>query len=74
VNGGAVFEVQDSYYKEIHNNLPEIFSEIGEEHGLRVARRKDFRLNRSMSGINPYTRLYNRSPGSVEVVLCFAKL
>ena len=71
--GSAIFVVQDSYYKEIHNDLPAIITEIVEAHGLRKCRREDFRMSRSMSGINRHTRLYKRSPGSLEAVLCFSK-
>lgn len=72
-HGGAILVVQDSHYKEIHNDLPSIITEIGEACGLRQRRREDFPMSRSMKGINPYTRLYKRLPGSVEAVLCFAK-
>lgn len=73
-NGRAVLVVQDSYYKEIHNDLPSIIADIGEAHGLKLDRREDFHLRRSMSGINPHTRAYKRAPGAVEAVLCFNKL
>jgi hypothetical protein len=72
-NGGAILVVQDSYYKEIHNDLPSIIIEISEAYGLKKRRRADFRMSRSMSGINPNTRLYRKSTGSVEAVLCFSK-
>jgi hypothetical protein len=72
--GTAVVVVQDSYYKELHNDLPSIFGEMGRETGLVLRRRNDFRLARSMAGINPYSRKYNRTPGALETVLCFQKL
>jgi len=72
-DGAAVLVVQDSFYKEIHNDLPSIVTEMAEAYGLRKRRREDFRMSRSMSGINPYTRVYKRLPGSVEAVLCFSK-
>lgn len=67
----ACLIVQDSYYKEIHNNLPQIIAEIGEANGLNLLRRVEFKLKRSMSGINPYTRTYSRPTGAVEEALCF---
>lgn len=70
--GSAIFVVQDSYYKEIHNDLPTILSEMAELNGLNLRRREDFR-SRSMSGINRYTRRYNRTARAVEAVLCFTK-
>jgi len=72
-DGSAIMVVQDSYYKDIHNDLPSILAEIAAGHGLTLKRREDFYLRRSMSGINPHTRLYGRSPGAVEAVLCFSK-
>jgi DNA modification methylase len=72
-NGIAVLVVQDSYYKEIHNNLPQIVCEIGEIAGLEMQRSVNFRLRRSMSGINPYSRSYERPSGATEAVLCFRK-
>jgi tRNA G10 N-methylase Trm11 len=72
-DGIFIIIVQDSYYKEIHNDLPSIITEMSEAQGLRKQRQENFRKGRSMSGINPYTRLYKRPPGSTEVVLCFSK-
>jgi hypothetical protein len=73
-SGTAALVVQDSYYKELHNDLPSIIVDIGRESGLVLHRRDDFRLTRSMSGINPYSRQYERLPGALEAVLCFEKL
>lgn len=71
--GAAVLVVQDSFYKEIHNDLPAITVEIAANAGLRLRRRDDFQLKRSMAGINPYSRIYKRPPGALEAVLCFEK-
>jgi DNA modification methylase len=73
-NGGkAVMVVQDSYYKELHNDLPAIISEMAEGAGLRLARREDFHISRSMAGVNPHSRAYRCSSGAIESVLCFQK-
>lgn len=69
----AVLVVQDSYYKDVHNDLPTIVSEMGTLAGLTSLGSKEFRLARSMSGVNPYTRVYKRRPGAVEAVICFQK-
>ncbi|MFM0077140.1 DNA methyltransferase [Paraburkholderia sediminicola] len=68
----AVLVVQDSYYKDVHNDLPKIISEIAGRHGLSLKRREDFHL-RSMSDINPGRQSYKRPSGATESVLCFAK-
>lgn len=70
--GRAILVVQDSYYKDVHNDLPKIISEIGVKHGLSLKRREDFHL-RSMSDINPGRRSYTRPSGATESVLCFVK-
>lgn len=70
--GRAVFVVQDSYYKDIHNDLPQILKEIGTRTGLTFSNRKDFHL-RSMSDINPGRKTYERPSGATEAVVCFTK-
>ena len=69
----AIFVVQDSYYKDLHNDLPHIITEMAELHGLGIKRREDFHL-RSMSDINPGRKKYVRPQGATETVLCLAKL
>ncbi|MBL8806186.1 MAG: site-specific DNA-methyltransferase [Rhodospirillales bacterium] len=71
--GAAVLVVQDSFYKEIHNDLPTMTIEMAANAGLRLRRRCDFPLKRSMSGINPHSRIYERPAGALEAVLCFDK-
>jgi hypothetical protein len=69
----AVLVVQDSYYKDVHNDLPTIVSEMATLNGLTFLGSKEFQLARSMSGVNPYTRVYKRRPGALEAVLSFAR-
>jgi hypothetical protein len=69
----ACLVVQDSYYKDLHNDLPAIVGEMGEAVELTLHRTKAFHLSRSMSGINPHTRTYARPTGATEIVLCFHK-
>jgi hypothetical protein len=72
-NAIACLVVQDSYYKDLHNDLPTIVGEMGEAVELTLKRTKAFHLSRSMSGINPHTRTHGRPAGAVESVLCFKK-
>jgi hypothetical protein len=71
--GTAIFVIQDSYYKELHNDLPSIITEMLTLQGLQLGRRHDFPLRQSMSGRNPHTRAYRTEPRVVEAVLCFHK-
>jgi len=71
--GGAIIVIQDSYYKDVHNDLPTIIGEMALAYNLKLKRREDFYFSRSMSGLNPSTRAYGRRPGAVESVLCLQK-
>ncbi|SDQ92933.1 DNA methyltransferase [Pseudomonas moorei] len=71
--GGAVLVVQDSYYKDIHNDVASIVTEMAQFQGLTLFRREDFAQRNSMSGINTRSRKYNKPTGSVESVICFLK-
>jgi hypothetical protein len=66
----AVLVVQDSYYKEMHNDLPAIITELGSRHGLTLSQSKAFHM-RSMSDVHPGRRTYARPCGATETVLCF---
>lgn len=72
-SGAAILIVQDSYYKDLHNDLPSITTEMAAAAGLKLKRRVDFKFKRSMAGINPHSRNYKRLAGAVEAVLCFEK-
>jgi SAM-dependent methyltransferase len=71
--GVAVLVVQDSHYKEIHNDVPAMIVEIAHTHDLDLKRRDDFEVKTSMSGINPRARAYDKRSKIVESVLCFQK-
>ncbi len=73
-SGIAILVVQDSYYKNIHNDLPSITTEMAAAVGLKLRRRVDFELKRTMAGINRHARVYNRVGGAVEAVLCFERI
>jgi hypothetical protein len=72
-DGLAVLVVQDSYYKDVHNDLPKIIGEMGKASGLRLARAERFEWQQSMSRINPHTKAYKRPSHATEAVLCFNK-
>lgn len=56
--GSAVLVVQDSYYKEIHVDLPALIEDMGSAAGWRIGKRVDFRVPRTMASINPASRKY----------------
>lgn len=70
----AVLVVQDSFYKDIHNDLPLHITQIAERRRLVLRQRLNFEVRRSMSGINPKSRNYRQTCGAVESVLCFERV
>lgn len=72
-NGKCVLVVQDSYYKDIHNDLPNITIEMCESLGLLFERREDFTPGNNMAGINPNVRKYRNYAHATESVLFFTK-
>ncbi|VVB72726.1 Modification methylase MjaII [uncultured archaeon] len=72
-SGYCVIVVQDSYYKDIHNDLPKIFCNMADSFGWTVLDRFDFHINRTMAGRNNRIRKYRSSSMATESVLLFKK-
>ena len=72
-NCACVLVVQDSYYKELHNNLPLIYTEMGNQIGWEVESQWDFTWDRSMANINPRSREYRRTISTIESAIIFRK-
>ncbi|MNL83700.1 hypothetical protein D3C87_2114240 [compost metagenome] len=65
--------VQDSYYKELHNDVPLSLIEMASNSGLKLFRREDFLKNNPMGVINPRSKSYRATARAVESVICFVK-
>jgi hypothetical protein len=63
--GTIALVVQDSYFKEIHFDLPLVVSEMGESLG-RLSERLDFHVNRTKAAINPRSRAYRQTFSATE--------
>ncbi|WP_342750599.1 hypothetical protein OH491_16625 [Termitidicoccus mucosus] len=72
-DGHCVLVVQDSHYKEIHNDLPTIIADMAASHSMGLNRRQDFKHHRTMAGVNPDVRKYRSNVTATESVLCFSK-
>jgi len=70
--GACVLVVGDSYYKEVHNDLPKIITEMNESHGLVLRRSEVFRHRQTMARVNPNVRKYRSRIDAAESVLCFS--
>jgi hypothetical protein len=63
--------VQDSYFKDVHNDLPMIFIEMAEAHSLHFKQRYDFPQTITMGSVNRGTSLYRGRHNITESVLFF---
>jgi DNA modification methylase len=68
-DGTAVLVVQDSYYKDIHNDLAGGLTEMALNSGWSKASRIDFAAPRTMAMLNPGARAYRSNIEAVETVL-----
>jgi DNA modification methylase len=65
--GLAVVVVQDSYYKDVHNDLPTIAQQMLESTGLKTVSRQDFKHYGSIAQIN--TSRHRTSSVATEAVI-----
>lgn len=72
-NGKCVLVVQNSYYKDVYNDVAGIAMEMAKNSGLSLRVRKDFTSNRSMAGINTHAKKYVSKRETTESVLCFSQ-
>lgn len=69
----CILVVQDSYYKEVWNDVPSILVEMAEQHGMVLNDRVDFRVSRSKGRINSRSKPYRDSASATESVLILEK-
>ncbi len=72
-SGQCVLVVQDSFYKDVLNDLPTIYCEMGRKIGWKLKQKIDFPVKRTLAGINPEVRQYRSDFRAVEAALVFEK-
>lgn len=72
-SGQAIMVVQDSFYKDIRNDLPQIAVEMGKSVGWSLVARADFSSIRNMGQVNPSAKSYRQKTPAVESALRFQK-
>lgn len=72
VGGKAIIVVQDSWFKDIHVDVPRSIMELGELLGLH-AERIDYSVKNNMAFINTKSRKYTKDKKGVESVIVFEK-
>lgn len=65
--------VQDSYYKDIHCDLPRIICEMAESRGLKLRENIEFESKRNMANLNMKSKQYRSKRSAFENVLIFVK-
>lgn len=72
-SGPCVLVVQNSYYKEIRNDVALIIKEMTKSMGLKLNHQADFIAARSMVGLNKKSKQYLEKRHTVESVLVLEK-
>jgi len=72
-HGASIIVIQDSFYKEVRNDLPRIASEMAEITGCTLVRRENIRVPNTLAVVNPRAKRYRKSAGATESVLCFTR-
>jgi hypothetical protein len=65
----AVLVVQDNYYKDLHNNTPQVLLEMALALGFKSAARYDFPVIRNRASMHPRARQYRTEASAVESIL-----
>jgi DNA modification methylase len=71
--GRCALVVQDSYYKDVHNDLPRIIAEMAESRKMILQDKIDFKQKRTMAGVHPGAKDYRKDFGATESVLIFLR-
>lgn len=72
-SGKFVCVVQDSFYKEIYCNLPEIINEMAVSCGFYLVNKLDFDTKINMANINKVSKKYRDKTPAIESVLIFSR-
>lgn len=70
--GDCVLVVQDSYYKEVHNDLPAVIEEMAAGLGWSIRKRHRYDARTLMARVHPGAKTYRAQARATESVLRFA--
>lgn len=73
-NARLVCVVQDSYYKNLHCDLPKLVIEMAEMKGLTLVENIQFESKKNMANLNLKARQYRKKSTAFENVLIFEKV
>ena len=70
--GGLVtMVIQDSWYKEVHLDLPAVIKEMSEARGWKLTARDSFAVRPTKASIHPHSRRYRSTFTATEVATTF---
>jgi DNA modification methylase len=72
-NAQVAIVTQDSYYKEIHVNLPSIISDFFEANNWEKQEEKPFITQQTMTKVNKQTKKYRQTTEATETISVFRK-
>lgn len=72
-NSKFICVVQDSYYKDLHCDLPRMVIEMAESRNLRLLENIEFENKKNMANLNLKTKQYRKKSVAFENVLIFEK-
>lgn len=72
-NGKFVCVVQDSFYKDVHCDLPKIITQLSENNGLSISDTIEFESKQNMANVNQRSKQYRSKNVAYETVLVFEK-
>lgn len=72
-NSSMVMVVQDSWYKDIHNDVPALITEMAAKVGFSPAAQIDFPVKRSLADVHPHRLAYKAFRPLTESVLVFRR-
>lgn len=67
----CILVVQDSYYKEVHNDLQTVISEMGVGLGWTLTDRHDYESRRHIGRVNVGAKKYRPHPRATESILVY---
>ena len=71
--GAAALVVQDSYYKDVHVDLPRLYVDCGASIGLVGEVTSSLRVSRALAQINSRSRMHRDKKQYEESVVVFEK-
>jgi len=72
-NGIAIIVVQDSWFKDVYIDVPEILIDFAKKCGFSLLEKNDFEVKNSMNYINTKSRKYQKTKKAVESVVIIKK-